>query len=256
MPLLKSLATPIVWILALLILGLVLTRHLRKQRRFRIGWFVLLLGVLLLLSLSLRPIANILVYSLECQYSPASPENLKMLDAVVVLGAGSNPSGGLRTEAELSGTTYSRLYNGVKGLKQSNANLLGLCGGRSIGDPESDAEVMKAVAVYMGVPSEKILTETQSNNTMENAVRLAELLPAGDKRCIGLVTSATHMLRAEKIFKKQFPEYTIVPVPTNYMYDKTVWSVNQAIPSAGALEQSTTALHEWFGILWYSLRYR
>lgn len=113
---------------------------------------------------------------------------------------------------------------------------------------------MKAAAVYMGVPSEDILTETQSNNTMENAVRLAELLPPGDKRCIGLVTSATHMLRAEKVFRKQFPEYTIVPVPTNYMYYKTVWSANQTIPSAGAFEQSTIAIHEWIGILWYSLR--
>jgi len=214
----------------------------------------MLLGVLLLLSLSLRPIANILVYSLECQYPPASSEILKTLDTVVVLGAGSNPSGGLRTEAELGGTNYSRLYNGVKVFKQSNANLLGLCGGK-IGNLESDADVMKAVAVYMGVPSEDILTETQSNNTMENAVRLAALLPAGKKKCIGLVTSATHMLRAEKVFRKQFPEYKIVPVPTNYMYDKTIWSVNQAIPSAGAFEQSTTAIHEWIGILWYSIRY-
>jgi len=255
MPLVKSLATPIVWVMALLILGLVLTRHLRKERRFRIGWFVMLLGVLLLLSLSLRPIANILVYSLECQYNPASSEILKTLDTIVVLGAGSYPSGGLRTEAELSGTTYSRLYNGVKAFKQSDANLLGLCGG-PIGDPKSDAEVMKAVAVYMGVPSDNILTETQSNNTMENAVRLAALIPAGEKRCIGLVTSATHMLRAEKVFRNQFPDHTIVPVPTNYMYDKTVWSVKTAIPSVGALEQSTIAIHEWIGILWYSIRYR
>ena len=254
MPLVKSLATPIVWVMALLILGLVLTRHLRKERRFRIGWFVMLLGVLLLLSLSLRPIANILVYSLECQYRPASSEILKTLDTVVVLGAGSYPSGGLRTEAELSGATYSRLYNGVKAFKQSDANLLALCGG-SIGDPECDAEVMKAVAVYMGVPSDNILTETQSNNTMENAVRLAALLPAGKRKCIGFVTSATHMLRAEKVFRKQFPEYKIVPVPTNYMYDKTVWSINQAIPSAGAFEQGTIAIHEWIGILWYSIRY-
>lgn len=256
MPLVKSLAAPIVWILALLILGLVLTRHLRKERRFRIGLFVMLLGVLLLLSLSLRPIANILVYSLECQYDPASSEILKTLDTVVVLGAGSHPSGGLRTEAELSGTTYSRLYNGVKVFKQSDANLLGLCGGRSKGSPESDAEVMKALAVYMGVPSEKILAETQSGNTVENAVRLVALLPAEGNRCIGLVTSATHMLRAEKVFRKQFPDHTIVPVPTNYLYDKTVWGVNIAIPSVWALEQSTIALHEWIGILWYSLRYR
>jgi len=107
----------------------------------------------------------------------------------------------------------------------------------------------------MGVPSEKILAETQSGNTVENAVRLAALLPAEGKRCIGLVTSATHMLRAEKVFRKQFPDHTIVPVPTNYLYDKTVWSVNQAIPSAGAFEQSTIAIHEWIGILWYSIRY-
>jgi len=173
----------------------------------------------------------------------------------ILWNANTTPLHLLRTEAELSGITYSRLYNGVKVFKQSNANLLGLCGGRSIGDPESDAEVMKSVAVYMGVPSEDILTETQSNNTMENAVRLAALLPVREKRCIGIVTSATHMLRAEKVFSKQLPEHTIVPVPTNYLYNKTVWSANQAIPSTGAFVQSTIAIHEWIGILWYSLRY-
>jgi uncharacterized SAM-binding protein YcdF (DUF218 family) len=114
---------------------------------------------------------------------------------------------------------------------------------------------MKVLAVYMGVVESKILVETQSQNTMENATRLAELLGEGRGRRIGLVTSATHMRRSERVFRKSFPQDVIVPVPANYTYDPFVRFRDYIIPSAWALLKSTTALHEWIGIFWYSLRY-
>ena len=54
---------------------------------------------------------------------------------------------------------------------------------------------------------------------------------------------------------KHFPQGVIVPAPANYTYDPSVRFRDYIIPSAGALLKSTTALHEWIGILWYSLRY-
>jgi len=255
MPIVKSLATPIVWIAALLVVGVILTRRARKKGGSGIGWYAVLVGTLLLLALSFKPTAKALVYSLECRYRPAQPGVLETLDTVVVLGYCARPSGGLRVAAELAGDAYGRLFAGVKAFKESGANLLALCGGRSREDTESEAEVMKAVALYMGCPRDKILTETRSHDTMQNAAYLAELLPAGQNRRIGLVTSAWHMLRAEKVFKGQFPNDTIVPVPTNYLYDPVRWSAGTFVPSVEALRQSTVALHEWIGIAWYSLRY-
>ena len=247
----KSFATPIIWILVLLISGVMLTRRTRLRRGGRIGWYAILVGTLLLFVLSLGLTAKLLVYSLECQYRPARPEVVETLDTIVVLGDCARPSGGLRTQAELGGDTYGRLFTGLRAFRNSGASLLALCGGSPRQSAESEAEVMKEVAVCLGCPSDRILTETRSQNTRQNAAYLANLLPTGSQRRIGLVTSATHMLRAENVFKRQFPDDIIVPIPRNYLYNPVRLSVKIFVPSVEALRRSTVALQEWIGLLWY-----
>jgi uncharacterized SAM-binding protein YcdF (DUF218 family) len=90
---------------------------------------------------------------------------------------------------------------------------------------------------------------------MENASELAKLLSSTEKRRIGLVTSALHILRSEKAFRKQFPNDTIVPIPVNYIYSPDQHNLRSFVPSADALSTSNYALHEWIGIIWYFMRY-
>jgi len=250
---LKPLATPIIWVVALLTLGLLVSRWKRRGVCQRSAWWFVLAGTLVLVVFSLRPAANWLTYSLERRYTAPSEDMLQSLDIVVVLGGDFYPQGGLRREAELSGASYSRVYNGVRVFRNSDAGLLALCGGPS---ELSDAQAMKVVAVTMGVPERQILAETRSENTMENAARLAELLGPGRDRRIGVVTSAVHMLRSERAFKKHFPCDVVIAVPVNYTYSPHIGFPANVTPSAGALLTSTVALHEWLGIAWYSLRYR
>jgi len=56
-----------------------------------------------LLVLILRPVANVMAYTLELRYSHSSSEALNILGIIVVLGAGTYQPLGLRTEAELKG---------------------------------------------------------------------------------------------------------------------------------------------------------
>jgi uncharacterized SAM-binding protein YcdF (DUF218 family) len=252
----KSLSTPVIWVLILLTLGLVLSRGKRRRAYPRAGQGMIFAGALVLLVFSLSPVSDLLAYSLESRYSLPPAEVLRSLDVLVILGGGLYTSGGLRTQADLMEPTYSRVYNGVRIFEESGASLLALTGGGSDKSVDSEAAAMKAVAVSMGVPEDKILTETRSHDTMQNAAFLAELLPKGTGRQIGLVTSATHMLRSHRVFRRQFPEDIIVPVPVNYTYTPMVWAPGSFIPSATALHQSTVALHEWIGLLWYSLRHR
>jgi len=255
MLLVKAFATPIVWVLGLLILSLVVSRRKRGKIRHRLGWWLVLAGTLVLVGLSLPTIAHLLSYSLEYRYPSASPDVLAELDFVVVLGAGARPAWGFRTEAELGGKSYSRWYHGLRAFKASGADLLVFCGGDPGRQGDNESEVMQAMAVHMGVPAEKMLVDSQSCNTHQHAPCLAALLPAGSGRQIGLVTSATHMLRAEKVFCRHFADDTIVPVPADYRYGPLWCGPWTFIPSASALEESTTALHEWIGLAWYSLRY-
>lgn len=256
----KSFATPMLWVLLLLVVGLVLTRPRRRQngkpsRSSRAGRLLLLAGVVLLLTLSLTPVANLLTYPLESRYPPLSPEALGTLDVVAVLGGGVRPPDCLRPQAELTVHAYPRFYCGIQVFRQTNAGLLAFCGGPGRTGPESEAGTMTALAVHLGVAPERILAETRSQNTFENTANLARMLPAGEGRRIGLVTSAIHMWRSHRVFARQFPHDTIVPIPAYYAYEPAGWNVESLIPSAGNLERSTMALHEWIGLLWYWLRH-
>ncbi len=254
--LVKSFTTPVVWVLLLLVLGLVLTRNGGRKRLITAGRLLLLAGTVLLLALSLRPVANFLTYPLEAQYRSPPPEALDRLDIVVVLGGGIYPTGHLRREAELSSFSYPRFYHGVRIFQQSHANLLAFCGGPGRVGTETEAETMRAMALAQGVPPDKILAEQTSRTTFENIANLARLLPAGQGRRIGLVTTALHMRRSYTVCQKQFPGDTIIPIPVYYTYDPAATFLGNFVPSSGNLEKSTVALHEWIGLLWYKLRGR
>jgi len=70
------------------------------------------------------------------------------------------------------------------------------------------------------------------------------------------VTSALHMLRAERVFREQFPNDTIVPIPVNYIYSHRRPELKDFVPSTYALSMSNDVLHELLGLLWYYLRYQ
>lgn len=255
MVLLKSLATPVVWVLVLMTVGLILTRWARGRKLFRVGWWSLLIGAVVLTVCSLEPVANGLLYSLEHRYASATPEVLATLDVIVVLGGGLYPSGTLREEPDLAREAYPRLYHGVRYFKDSGADVIAFCGGPPKPGAESEAVVMQAMAVSLGVPEDRTVREPKSRNTMGNAANLAKILPAGEGRRIGIVTSATHMMRSKWVFERVFPRDTIVPMPVYFTYDPPDRIAEKIAPSVSYLERTTVALHEWIGILWYAVRY-
>lgn len=120
---------------------------------------------------------------------------------------------------------------------------------------KAELKVIGRLATELGVPEKNTMTETKSRNTMEHAIDLAELLCQRKNRRIGPVSSALHMLRSDRAFRKQFSEDTIVPIPVGHIYSLRRYNLKSLIPSAGTLSTSSSALHEWIGIIWYSMRY-
>lgn len=249
--LLKSVSTPIIWVFSLLIIGILLLKGLRKDVKLRIGWYLLTVGTSILFFLSLNPISNLLVYSLESQYQSTPKEVISKLDIIVILGGGVFPSGGLRKSPEASGVTYSRLFNGVEVFKQSAAKVLVLSGAGEGDSGESNAGIMKTLAIALGVPADKIITECKSRNTMEHAIELAKLFPPTKKMQVGIVTSALHMSRAVQAFQKKFPKENIAPIPVGFIYSPLEYSLSSFVPTADAFMASTYAIHEYIGMIWY-----
>ena len=251
--LLRSIATPIALILVFLIFGLMLTGKLRKKPRLNIGWYSLVLGTSILLFLSIKPVSTLLVYSLECQYHPPSREVLEDVNIMVVLGGGVMSSGGFRKSSEASGATYSRVFNGVKIFRQSSAKVLVLSGAGGQRDGETNADVMKDIAIALGISENKIVTEGKSRNTMEHAIELAKLFPLEERARIGIVTSALHMPRTMQAFRKKIRRMQLSPIPVGYIYSPSDLTIDSFIPSASAFSTSSYAIHEWIGMLWYCI---
>ncbi|MHC4308403.1 MAG: YdcF family protein [Planctomycetota bacterium] len=255
----KPISLPIIWVLILLVFGLFLTRHLRKKKGSRIGWYLLLLGTLILLVFSNRLVSNSLVYILESRYEPASIDTLTNLDIMVILSGGVRRPSRFNKHFKVMSVTFSRISEGIKVFNQSNAKKIVLSGAGSHSrtklESQKEGQAMKNLAIQLGVPEEKIIVEPNSFNTMEHAIELVKLFPPEKKLKIGLVTSALHMLRSKKAFNKKFHSDSIVPISVNYIYSSPKVNVNSFIPSSEALSQSTCAMHELIGILWLSIRY-
>lgn len=71
---------------------------------------------------------------------------------------------------------------------------------------------MRDFLVYGGVAAERIVVENQSGSTHENAVFTARILAGLPGRKI-LLTSDSHMFRAQRAFLKQGAETTPSPIP-------------------------------------------
>ncbi|UCD48795.1 MAG: YdcF family protein [Phycisphaerales bacterium] len=240
--LVKSIAVPLIWIVGLLILGLAFLAWRRKRWMVRLGWTCAVVGTLLLLTLSIPLVADLLLYSLECRHTPPSAEVLLTLDTVVVLPANSR-------------CQSLRLLNGIRTFQQSSARMLALPVARSQPESECAAQNPKTVAEQMGVPQTQIIVQALTHNTMEDAIEARRLIPTESERRIGLVTCALHMPRAKWAFKELFPHDTVVPIPVGRRCAKPSFRAETVVPSVEAFHNSTRALHEWLGLLWYSLRY-
>jgi uncharacterized SAM-binding protein YcdF (DUF218 family) len=253
---LKIFTAPIIWILLLLAGGLVLTAGTRRIQKGwkKAGWYAVLAGTCILFILSFGPAANLLVYSLESGFPPVTEQQLKGLDIIVVLGGGISNSGGYRVRPEPTFATCGRVMTGVEAFKKSQAGILVLSGGGIERPDETEAAVMKKMVMDLGVSDDRILLETKSRDTRGQAREVKRLVSLGDKSRVGLVTSALHMERSLRTFKKVFPRNQIVAIPAQYLYAPFKWSYKRFIPSTEALSVSTYVIHEWIGMLWYGIR--
>jgi len=167
------------------------------------------------------------------------------VDAVVVLGAG------YYTKADrLNGESILRLAKGVQVFQECNAKWLVVSGRLGWARKERHAELMRDLAVAMGIPQQRIVMETESLNTQEHPIRLKAMGFLDSESRLVVVTSPWHLRRALIEFRRVFPDVSAAP---SYFFSPelseklVVW-----LPMLRQLDLSTM-LHEYAGILWYGL---
>jgi uncharacterized SAM-binding protein YcdF (DUF218 family) len=171
-------------------------------------------------------------------------------DAVVVLsGMVSSAATAASGEVELTAAA-DRIVRALELFRAGRARFLVLSGGEPIPveGVASEPELLRDRLVAWGVPPERILVETASRNTRENAIESARLLAANGLRSVLLVTSASHAPRALGCFRAVGLTPDLLPV------DHRAGSGGGWLPRAASLERSTQALRELAGRLVYFLR--
>jgi uncharacterized SAM-binding protein YcdF (DUF218 family) len=114
---------------------------------------------------------------------------------------------------------------------------------------EGDAVIAERFFTAFGIAAERLIRETESRDTFENASNTETLLTShGLENCL-LVTSAFHMPRSMGLFRKL--GLTVLPWPTDYRTTgKASLGLDFTQPSANT-QLMTTAVREWTGLLFY-----
>ncbi len=180
----------------------------RKRRLPAVAHLVMALFIWLS---AIAPVAHALLVPLEHAFQiPVNPRG----DVIVVLGGGAyrgvpDPSGTGAPNAE----SMIRMVAAMRLHRASGLPLI-VSGGKAFAQDETEARLMRRCLVESGIPSGKIITEEASRDTRENAVNVSRICRERNFRRPILVTSAYHMKRAVKSFRKAGME--VVPYPAGH----------------------------------------
>ena len=155
------------------------------------------------------------------------------------------------------GRGADRVLHTVQLYKAGKVNKILISGGSGsiTGKDVPEADQLKKVFVYCGVPETDILLENESRNTYESAQLCSKLihrLNMNEKFL--LITSAFHMRRSKDCFRKAGLSTAIYPVDY-YTRDRknTLTPDNWLIPSSDAMSKWALLMHEITGYITYKV---
>ncbi|MDA3945139.1 MAG: YdcF family protein [Helicobacteraceae bacterium] len=210
--------------------------------RLRAAKQLLSLAFVWIALFSYGPISDMLVKPLEQTY-PALIDTPVGIDYILVLGNGHKSDASLPISSQVNATALKRLSEGIRHYYRLPGSKLIVSGYNGLYDPNTHAAMQKKMARSLGVDTDDIVMFETAKDTVEEAMMMKKIV--GDKPFI-LVSSATHMPRAYKIFSS----YGLNPIaaPTDY------YAVGESewvhMPNGNALEGSEKAFHEYYGLIW------
>jgi uncharacterized SAM-binding protein YcdF (DUF218 family) len=178
--------------------------------------------------------------------------------AIVVLGSGSVNAEDWdgRMLSVVDRTAASRVAEAVRVFQLVDATLVISSGG----DPHSKhhgaptGESMKDALVQAGVPADRIIVETVSKTTRDEAIVVAPMLAARGVSQVVLVTSGVHMARSLGAFRAVGVR-AIPAIARGFTTDDSDYpSVLAFVPTKEGLAMASDNAHEILGLAYYWLR--
>jgi uncharacterized SAM-binding protein YcdF (DUF218 family) len=231
----KALTEPLFALLLLAIVSLLLARRGKR------GAYRLLAAVLILMWLcSMELTATLLARAIAVTPDAGEPR------VIAILSSGSfhgfdlpNPS------------TTSRVVEGVRWWREHPKARVVMTGAdvTPTGTTIRTLELMRDLAVQLGVPPSNISMDTWSTRTLEHPDGLLRLGISKDTP-LGIVTNDWHMRRARMVFRRRFTHVIAHPAEA----EEGTFLIIDLLPSGDGARDTSVLLHECIGIAWYALR--
>ncbi|PIW28603.1 MAG: YdcF family protein [Rhodospirillales bacterium CG15_BIG_FIL_POST_REV_8_21_14_020_66_15] len=220
---------------------MVLTTRLRR-------WGLALFGVtiLALWAVTVVPLGEMMIRDLEERFpqQTALPETI---GGIIVLGGSIDP---LLTRARgqiaVDGSVERLLFFAMLGDARPGVPLVFTGGSGHLFDQEAkEGHYFEDLAKLLGIDMSRVIVETQSRNTMENAARSKALVTLDPARPWVLITSARHMPRAVGVFRNE--GWPVIPYPVDYVtLPARGWTLT--FENLGGQVLLDSAVHEFIGM--------
>lgn len=229
------------------LLGVVLLATRFKRAGIRLAGS----SLVLLAIAGFSPLGALLTNKLESRFPPWDPSH-GAPDGIVVLGGGISPKLS-RDSGDTMVTGDAGRVIAIAKLARAypNARIVYSSGDASLfGDGLAEAEFLYPLLDSFGVARERVMLESRSRNTVENAVLSKELVkPKPGERWL-LVTSAWHMPRAVGCFRRIGFSVEAYPVAWRSRLRGSLVPGNGLGDGLARLDSVT---HEWMGLMAYWL---
>jgi uncharacterized SAM-binding protein YcdF (DUF218 family) len=251
--LVKFLLVPgsIAFLVVSLVVGVALLYGTDRMRRWGRTWLALILLVYAVLATPLG--ADFVAAPLVRGFTPiTSAEQAAGVDAMVVLSTGGEVYQAYGEEvAEMGKATSFNALEAARLYRLVSPRTIIVSGG--IVDPGArrvaEAEVLANGLARLGVPRERMLLESRSRTTRDQAVNVAEMLKAHRVRRFLLVTGADHMPRARATFRDLGLQPIASVAKYAMAYHPSLWQ--RLRPSINALRESDWACYEYLARVYY-----
>jgi len=237
-----------------LVIGVILLYTGERTRKWGKIWLTILAVAYWIISTPLG--AKALEAGLSIGYEPLEmEESLEDVDAVIILGGGSI---NLKTRGEIITLLITesalRTMEGIRVYELLDDPQVILSGGSNpfLGGGRPESELMADLMKEAGVPDDRIILETHSQSTRDQASKLKPLLESLDIDRFVLITSLIHMRRSMAVFKGEGMD----PIPSPSSLTSEVFSDGGLgiFPSWLALDSSQAAFREYMALTYYWLR--
>jgi len=239
-----GLLMPLPALLLLMAIALLLLWFSRWQKS---GKALLTGSWLLLLLLSLQPVADRLLRPLEAHYPTYQGQDT--ISYIVVLGGGYTYNPDWAPSSNLLNNSLPRVTEGVRQYLQHPGSKMVFTGGKGA-DTLSSAETAARVATSLGVPRQDILLVDTPRDTEQEAAAVALMI---QQQPFLLVTSANHMPRAMRFF--QAAGLHPIAAPANQLAITSPLNIwDRVMPSAMFFSHSERAWYETLGGVWQAIK--